>query len=781
MVGTPIANRTRVETEGLIGFFANTLLMRANLSGDPTFCEVLGRVRTTAMNAYAHQDLPFERLVEELQPERDHRRNPLFQVMFVFQNVPGRGIHPYGHPTPPGAEFEDGTGRASREPLSGLTVSPMEVNSETAKFDLTLYLSETGQGLTATWQYNTDLFDGARIARMAGNFQTLLEGIVVNPDSPLSELPLLSDAERHQLLVAWNQTETPYSHDPCFHHLFEKQVQLTPDAPAVRCGEEQLTYSELNKRANQLAWRLQGMGVGPETPVGICLTRSAGMVAALLGVMKAGGTYVPLDPAYPPERLAFVQEDARVAVLVTEERLLPILDLAFGISDHVSGQKPFRIENRKSSVPTVVCLESDPEMSAAESEQNPVSAATAANLAYVIYTSGSTGKPKGVMITHANLCHYVHAMHAALGIRADDCYLHTASFAFSSSIRQFAVPLACGATVVIAPTEEIRDPQALFEFIRQQRVSIIDIVPSYWRSCNQVLASLEPTSRADLLRNQLRLILSASEPLFSDVPKEWGLAIPARRPVDQHVRADRDGRHRDRLSHFFPRWRIREGRSYRSSDRDHASVRVGLFRATRTRRRLGRAVYRRRRPGAGVSQPTRADGGKVRAGSVQQDFRGASLPDRGCDALPARRKHRVLRSCRPADEAPRFPHRAGGDRGGRRTASSGAGKRRGDSKGHDGGETSGGLCGAELCCSEVQGFRVCRRALLNICDHPEREHLTRELRAYLKQKLPEYMVPSLIVELANTAANAQWKGRPGSALRPTPRTDHPERGYRGRG
>ena len=450
VVGTPIANRTRVETEGLIGFFANTLVMRANLSGNPTFCEALGRVRTTAMNAYAHQDLPFERLVEELQPERDHRRNPLFQVMFVFQNVPGRGIHPYGYPAPPGAEFEDGTGGASIEPLSGLTVSPMEVNSGTAKFDLTLYLSETGQGLTATWQYNTDLFDEARIARMAGNFQTLLEGIVANPDSPLSELPLLSDAERHQLLVAWNQTEAPYSHDRCFHHLFEEQVERTPDAVAVRCGEEQLTYRELNGRANQLARHLQGMGVGPETLVGICLTRSVEMVVALLGVMKAGGAYVPLDPEYPAERLAFMLEDARVPVLVTEERLLPILDLALGISDRVSGQKPFRIENRKPNIPTVVCLETDPEISAAESEQNPVSGATAANLAYVIYTSGSTGKPKGVMITHANLCHYVHAMHAALGIRADDCYLHTASFAFSSSVRQFAVPLSCGATVVVA-------------------------------------------------------------------------------------------------------------------------------------------------------------------------------------------------------------------------------------------------------------------------------------------------------------------------------------------
>ncbi len=302
-------------------------------------------------------------------------------------------------------------------------------------------------------------------------------------------------------------------------------MQQTPDAPAVRCGEEQLTYSELNRRANQLAWRLQRMGVRPETPVGIFLTRSVGMIAALLGVMKAGGAYVPLDPGYPAERLAFMQEDARLPVLVTEERLLPILGTAMGISNRATGQQLFRVENQESNIPAVVCLESESEISATECEQNPVSGATAANLAYVIYTSGSTGKPKGVMITHANLSHYIHAMHAALEIKADDCYLHTASVAFSSSVRQFAVPLSCGATVVVAKSEQIRDPQALFEVIRQQGVSIIDIVPSYWRNCNQVLATLEPNSRADLLRNELRLILSASEPLYSDVPREWGVAF----------------------------------------------------------------------------------------------------------------------------------------------------------------------------------------------------------------------------------------------------------------
>ncbi len=483
VVGTPIANRTRPETEGLIGFFANTLVMRADLSDAPTFREALGRVRTTATHAYAHQDLPFERLVDELQPERDQRHNPLFQVMFVFQNPPDNG---------------------ATEPRSSLTPSPMEVDRETAKFDLTLYVSESGQGLSASWQYNTDLFDETRIAGMAGHFLTLLNGIVATPDSPLSELPLLSDAERRQVLTTWNQTEMPDDHERCFHHLFEEQARLTPDAPAVRCGDEQLTYRELNWRANQLAWRLQDMGVGPEIPVGILLTRSVGMVAAVLGVMKAGGAYVPLDPAYPAEHLAFMQEDAKAAVLVTEEWLLPT----------AGGQ----------------------------SERNPVSGVTPANLAYLLYTSGSTGKPKGVMITHANLSHYVHAMRAVLGIGPDDRYLHTASFAFSSSVRQLAVPLSCGACVVVAPTEAILSPQELFEVIRQQGVSIVDLVPSYWRICKETLAGLPPASRADLLTNRLRLILSASEPLLADEARALGRVFrPGVRLINMYGQTETTG------------------------------------------------------------------------------------------------------------------------------------------------------------------------------------------------------------------------------------------------
>ena len=476
VVGTPIANRTLVETEALIGLFANTLIVRADLSGNPSFREALGRVRTTALDAYAHQDLPFERLVEELNPGRDHRLNPLFQVMFAYQNLPDQ---------------------RPAEPMPGLIACPIQVTKEATKFDLTVYLTESRRGISTTWQYSTDLFDEPRIARMAGHFRTLLEGIVAAPESALSDLPLLSEAERHELLTTWNHTAmAPGDHRPV-HRLIEDHAESAPDATAVRCGEEALTYRELNVRANQLAQRLQNAGVRPDTRVGILLTRSAGVVVAVLAVMKAGGTFVPLDPTYPEELVDLVLDEANVDVVVTEERLRP-----------------------RAGTRQVVCLDVGTGPTDVDDVQNPVAGADPSNLAYVLYTSGSTGKPKGVMITHANLAQYVHAMRAGLGIRAEDRYLHTASFAFSSSVRQLFVPLSCGAAVVLAQSDTIRDPLALFDIVKKDRVSIIDLVPSHWRMCQQVLASLNAASRASLLTNHLRLILSASEPLPSDLARE---------------------------------------------------------------------------------------------------------------------------------------------------------------------------------------------------------------------------------------------------------------------
>src|ERR1019366_2637470 len=353
---TPIANRNRLETEGLIGFFVNALVLRTDLAGNPSFRELLRRVREVCLGAYSHQDLPFDRLVEELHLKRDVSRNPLFQVMFALQNAPLR----------------------ARE-LPGLTLSPVERDSETAHFDLTLQIVDTEQELTAAFAYNTDLFEAGTIARMAGHFHALLESILRDPAAMIGDLEILTDAERQRLLVEWNDTKTDCPRDLCIHQLFEAQVERTPDAIAVVFEAEQLTYGELNRRANQLAHHLRELGVGPEVLVAICLERSLEMVIGLLGILKAGGAYVPMDPAYPKERLAFMLKDAQVPVLLTQERLVA------GLADHDA---------------KVICLDSGWETIARESGENPGSSTLPENLAYVIYTSGSTGQPKGVLVSH---------------------------------------------------------------------------------------------------------------------------------------------------------------------------------------------------------------------------------------------------------------------------------------------------------------------------------------------------------------------------------------------
>ena len=355
-VGSLIANRNRVELEGLIGFFVNTLVLRTDLSGDPSFRELLARVREVTLGAYEHQDVPYEKLLEELRPPRDLSRNPLFQVLCVLHNTPQQALE-----------------------LPGLTVHPLEIDPGTARFDVTLEFWETPEGLRGRFEYSTDLFEAATIARMAGHLQTLLEGIVADPEQRLSRLPLLTADERHRLLVEWNTTTAPYPDDQCLHSVFEAQVTRTPDAVAVVCGDEYLTYRELNRRANQVAHYLQALGVGPEVLVGLCIERSLAMVVGLLGILKAGAAYVPLDPTYPPERLAFMLEDAQPPVVLTQERLVA------GLPAHGA---------------QMVCLDAHWPTIAQYSDDNPVSGATADNVAYLLYTSGSTGRPKGVLGVH---------------------------------------------------------------------------------------------------------------------------------------------------------------------------------------------------------------------------------------------------------------------------------------------------------------------------------------------------------------------------------------------
>ncbi|MBV8882381.1 MAG: AMP-binding protein, partial [Chroococcidiopsidaceae cyanobacterium CP_BM_RX_35] len=390
-VGSPIANRNRSEIEGLIGFFVNSLVMRTDLAGNPSFRELLSRAREVVLGAYAHQDLPFEKLVEELQPERHLSHMPLFQVMFALQSAPT-----------PALDFV------------GLNLEFSEIENKTAKFDLTLSVENTEQGLKGSWEYNTDLFDSATITRMLSHFQTLLEGIVANPEQQITALPLLTKAEKQQLLITWNNTQVDYPQDQCIHQRFETQVEQTPHTIAIASATERLTYQELNHRANQLAHCLQKLGVGPEVLVCLCMERSVEMIVALLGILKAGGAYLPLDPTYPQERLNFILEDAQVPILLTQQR-------CFG---HL---KQWRTQE-------VIYLDKDREMLAQQSQENPISNVTASNLAYAIYTSGSTGQPKGVQVQHSSLLNLV--------------FWHQKAFEVSPTTRatQIAAPAfdACG-------------------------------------------------------------------------------------------------------------------------------------------------------------------------------------------------------------------------------------------------------------------------------------------------------------------------------------------------
>ncbi len=449
IVGTPIANRNRLETEGLIGCFVNALVLRTDLSGNPSFRELLQRVREVCLGAYGHQDLPFDRLVEEMRLKRDLSRNPLFQVMFVLQSASLRAVG-----------------------LPGLALSPVEGDSETAHFDLTLVVVDADQGLTASFVYNTDLFEAATIARMLGHFQILLETMVADPEQHLSDLPLLTAAEREQLLLEWNDTKTDYPRDLCIHQLFEAQAQRTPDAVAVVFEHEELTYGELNRRSNQLAHHLRVLGVRPEVLVAVCLERSLEMVIGLLGILKAGGAYVPLDPAYPKERLAFMLEDTQAPVLLTQERLIEDGRLRMEDCHPRSSILNSRIQ--------VVCLDSGWQTISSESGENPVNVTTAENLAYVIYTSGSTGQPKGVLVSHGSIVDYCRSAQRYFELDASDAVLQFASLSFDVSLEEILSPLTVGAKLVVMGTD-MWHPAEFHRKISEFGLTVLTLPTAYWQ------------------------------------------------------------------------------------------------------------------------------------------------------------------------------------------------------------------------------------------------------------------------------------------------------------
>ena len=437
IVGSPIAGRNREEIEGLIGFFVNTLIMRANFRGDPTFRRFLGQVKETALGAYAHQDLPFEKLVEDIQPERSLSQTPLFQVMFILQNAP----------------------REKRE-LSGLELHTLAVSTNTAKFDLTLFVFEDADVISLQLEYSTDLFEPKTIIRLLAHFEVLLEAIVANPERRVSELPLLTEPERWQLLVEWNHTAREFSQQDCVHQLIEAQVKRRPEKVAVVFEDEQISYGELNGRANKLARHLRKHGVGPEVLVGICVERSLEMMVGLLGILKAGGAYVPLDPAYPRERLSFMLENAGVTVLLTQQRWLEVFP-------EYGGQ--------------VVCLDEDWREIERENDGELAINNTPENLAYVIYTSGSTGKPKGVQISHRAVINFLRSMQQRPGLHESDALLSVTTLSFDIAGLELYLPLVVGARLVVVSREVAADGRQLAEQLTRPGVSVMQATPATWR------------------------------------------------------------------------------------------------------------------------------------------------------------------------------------------------------------------------------------------------------------------------------------------------------------
>jgi amino acid adenylation domain-containing protein len=472
VVGTPIANRNRAEIEGLIGFFVNTLVLRTNLAGNPSFRQLLRRIREVTLGAYAHQDLPFEQLVEELQPERHLNRNPLFDVMFALQNAPAQELR-----------------------LPGLTLSSLSEENQAAIFDLTLSMTETEQGLLGEIEYSTDLFDSSTIERMVGHFQVLLAAIVAEPEQCLSDLPLLTPVEEHQLLVEWNDTKAEYPIDKCIHELFEATVERTPDAVAVVFEDQQLTYRELNVKANQLAHYLRSLGVKTEEIVGICVERSLEMAIAILGVLKAGGAYVPLDPAYPPQRLAYMFSDASVSVMVTQNNLLTKL------SEYQE---------------KLICLDTDWEKISGESQENPVIGVQANNLAYVIYTSGSTGKPKGVMIEHQSLVNLAAATTVKYKMGAGDRILQFASISFDVAAEEIYSCFICGGTLVLRTDEILASVSMFMENCRNRQITVLDLPTAYWHLIVSELANGNLT-----LPESLRLVIIGGESALPEKVAIW--------------------------------------------------------------------------------------------------------------------------------------------------------------------------------------------------------------------------------------------------------------------
>jgi amino acid adenylation domain-containing protein len=463
VVGTPIANRTRSEIEGMIGFFVNTLALRTDLSGRPSFRELVRRVRESALGAYAHQDLPFEKLVEEIQPVRALSHPPVFQVMFIHQNA-----------------------AVPKLSLGEVAVSPVETGITAAKFDLTLSLEETEDGIAGAFLYNADLFEAPTVARLSEHWRSLVERIAANPDRSVDDLPLLAEEETRALLEDWGCGPALEPPDACLHSLFESQVDRTPDAPAVEFEEGVWTYRRLDLEADGLACWLADRGVGPESRVGVSMERCPEMVVAVLGILKAGGAYVPIDPGGPPERARFIREDSRLALVLGRQQ----------IAEAVAAKTPSRASRPQGGV-------------------GP------RNAAYVIYTSGSTGRPKGVVVEHRSAAAYLRAFDVAIP-RAARCRLPVVTaLGFDASLKQVLGPLLQGGCVWIVPDAVVSEPADLWRVISRRRGVALNLVPSLWEG---VLEAIQAEGRKDA--TALELLLLGGEAAGADLVRRTFEALP---------------------------------------------------------------------------------------------------------------------------------------------------------------------------------------------------------------------------------------------------------------
>lgn len=436
LIGTPVANRNHKEIEPLIGFFINTLVLRMNLSDDPGFSELLKSVRQTALDAYNHQDMPFEHLVEALQPERNLSHTPLFQIMFVLQNAP-----------------------LGKMELPGLSVRTIETETVSSLFDLSLSLTETESGIRGSLHYKTDLFDEIRMIRMGGHFQNLLEQIVLFPDRRISEFSFLSESEQHQLLIEFNDTAAGFPEDKTIAGLFEEQAEKTPDNTAVIFEDIRLSYRQLNEQANRIAHFLKDeFAIQPDDRIGVVLDRSEWITIAILGIMKAGGAYVPVDPSYPRDRIAYMLEDSECRLILTEEKYSDML-------------ASLNIRSRSVNIRNIRHSE----------KSNPASGITSRHLAYIIYTSGSTGKPKGVMLEHRGFVNMALSQIAQFGMKETDRFLLFASCSFDASMYETFIPLLSGAGVVCIGRNDIDDPEQFFRILEKNSVTLAVLPPAYLR------------------------------------------------------------------------------------------------------------------------------------------------------------------------------------------------------------------------------------------------------------------------------------------------------------